>query len=82
MPVRVCVEVSDRDLNLPTAAGTIDAANRRNMTDAAQRKARAEPMVASKSFASLRLRPIHAKNRLTTQRRGLTAGASLGGAAG
>jgi ABC-type uncharacterized transport system substrate-binding protein len=32
-------------------------------------KARAEPMVASKSFASLRLRPIHAKNRSTTQRR-------------
>jgi hypothetical protein len=30
-------------------------------------------MVASKSFASLRLRPIHAKNRSTTQRRGLTA---------
>jgi hypothetical protein len=29
-------------------------------------------MVASKSFASRRLRPIHAKNRSTTQRRGLT----------
>ena len=28
-------------------------------------------MVASKSFASRRLRPIHAKNRSTTQRRGL-----------
>jgi hypothetical protein len=27
-------------------------------------------MVASKSFASLRFRPIHAKNRSTTQRRG------------
>jgi hypothetical protein len=30
-------------------------------------------MVASKSFASLRFRPIQAKNRSTTQRRGLTA---------
>ena len=30
-------------------------------------------MVASKSFASRRLRPIHAKNRSTTQRRGFTA---------
>jgi hypothetical protein len=29
-------------------------------------------MVASKSFASRRLGPIHAKNRSTTQRRGLT----------
>jgi MrcB-like, N-terminal domain len=29
-----------------------------------------ESMVASKSFASRRLRPIHAKNRSTTQRRG------------
>ena len=30
-------------------------------------------LVASKSFASLRLRPIQAKNRSTTQRRGFTA---------
>ena len=29
--------------------------------------------MASKSFASLRFRPIQAKNRSTTQRRGLTA---------
>ena len=29
--------------------------------------------MASKSFASLRLRPIQAKNRSTTQRRGFTA---------
>jgi hypothetical protein len=41
-----------------------------NMTDAAQRKARAESMVASKSFASSRLRAIQAKNRSTTQRAG------------
>lgn len=45
----------------------------RSMTEAAQRKARAESMVASKSFASLRLGPIQAKNRSMTQRRGLTA---------
>jgi len=44
-----------------------------SMTDATQRKARAEWMVASKSFASRRLRPIHAKNRSTAQRRGFTA---------
>src|SRR6476659_8118485 len=34
-----------------------------------RRGRRAESMVASKSFASRRLRPIHAKNRSTTQRR-------------
>jgi hypothetical protein len=32
-------------------------------------------MVASKSLASLRLRPIQAKKRSTTQRRGSTANA-------
>jgi two-component system, NtrC family, sensor kinase len=41
-----------------------------SMTDAAYRKARAESTVASKSFANRRLRPIQAKNRSTTQRRG------------
>ncbi len=40
----------------------------RSITDAAYRKARAEAMVASKSFASLRLRLIQAKKRSTTHR--------------
>ena len=44
-----------------------------SMTDAAYRKARADWIVASKYFASRRLRPIQAKNRSTTQRRGLIA---------
>ena len=43
------------------------------MTEAAQRKARAEAMVASKSFASRRLWLIQAKKRSTPQRRGWTA---------
>ncbi len=46
---------------------------RRSMTEAAYRKARAESMVASKSFASRRFRLIQAKKRSTTQRRGWTA---------
>lgn len=45
----------------------------RSMTDAAYRKARAESMVASKSFANRLFRLIQAKKRSTTQRRGWTA---------
>ena len=33
--------------------------------------------MASKSFASRRLRPIHAKNRSTTQRRGLQSSRNI-----
>jgi hypothetical protein len=43
------------------------------MTEVAQRKARTESVVASKSFARRRLRPIQAKKLSTTQRRGWTA---------
>ena len=50
------------------------------MTEAAQRKARAEAMKVSKSFASRRLRLIQAKKRSTTQRRGWTAKPTLIGA--
>jgi hypothetical protein len=42
------------------------------MMDAAYRNALAEAIVASKSFASLRLRPIKAKKRSTAHRRGKT----------
>ena len=45
----------------------------RSMTEAAQRNAVAEAMVASKSLARRRLRPSQAKKRSTTQRRGCTA---------
>lgn len=45
-----------------------------SMTEAAYRKARAESMAASKSFASRRFRLIQAKKRSTTQRGGLTPG--------
>src|SRR5208283_5439041 len=41
----------------------------RSMTEAAYRKAFAESIEASKSFASLRFRLIHAKNLSTTHRR-------------
>ena len=43
-----------------------------SMMDAAYRNALAEAIVASKSFASLRLRPIQAKKRSTAHRRGKT----------
>ena len=52
-----------RDIEL--IATELQGALKRQATDII-----AKPMVA---FASLRLRPIHAKNRSTTQRRGLKA---------
>ena len=49
---------------------------------AAQWKPLAEPMAASQSFASRRLRPIQAKKRSTSQRWGRTAPDPLAGVSG
>lgn len=58
-PLRVCLE------------SHAERATRRSrmMAEAAYRKALAEAMVASKSLARRRFRPIQAKKRSTTQRR-------------